>query len=78
MSKFLHFPNLNALRAGFTWHGVRNLSIKDIKLYNHKIYAQIATNVVNRGVLSMVTKSTTDAQGRVLTYGDISINGVNY
>ena len=37
-----------------------------------------ASNVVNRGVLPMVTKSTTDAQGRVLTYGDISINGVNY
>ena len=35
------------MAAGFAWHGVRNLSIKDIKLYNHKMYAQIATNVVN-------------------------------
>ena len=38
----------------------------------------IATNVLNKGSLPIITKSLKDAQGRVLEYGEIKVNGIDY
>ena len=47
------------MAATFAWHGVENLIIDGFKIYNNKIYAQIATNVVNGHCLNFVVDGGT-------------------
>lgn len=50
------------MAAGMAWHGVKNLTIDGIRIYNHKVYAQIATNVVNGVLKNFVTDIGNDYQ----------------
>lgn len=47
------------MAATFAWHGVENLTIDGFKIYNNKLYAQIATNVVNGHCLNFIVDGGT-------------------
>ncbi|PVH27015.1 glycoside hydrolase family protein [Sphingobacterium corticibacter] len=36
----------SGMAAGVAWHGIRNIDIDGLSIFNHKVYAQEATNVI--------------------------------
>lgn len=59
------------MTAGIAWHGVRDLDIDGLKIFNHKMYATIATNVVRGAMRNFETDI-----GYV--YNDANMDGVHW